>query len=96
MPSGPPQTSGPDKCKKCNGSGTVLTNHQLERCPRCTGDGIEPNQELTESQRQAIGATGGAALGFSLGGPAGALVGGLIGAALTSSEEDDEEEYDYL
>jgi hypothetical protein len=98
MPSQSPRSSDfPDECKKCNGSGSVFTNNQLQTCPRCDGDGLEPDQDLTESQRQVLGLSGGAALGFSLGGPAGALVGGLIGAALTSTQdEDDEEELDYL
>lgn len=87
----------PDHCTKCDGNGSILKNSGVVRCPRCDGDGLEPDNELSEEQRQALGLTGGAALGFSLGGPAGAVVGGLIGAALTSTEEDDdEEEFDYL
>jgi len=98
MPPKTPQGADfPDKCEKCDGSGTVFADNQLQKCPRCDGDGLEPDQDLTENQRQALGASGGAALGFSLGGPAGALVGGIIGVALTSTQEnDDEEELDYL
>jgi len=87
----------PDECQKCDGSGTLFKKGDLQDCPRCDGTGFEPDNDLTDEQRQVLGMGGGAALGFSLGGPAGALVGGLIGAALTSTEDDEDEvESDYL
>lgn len=82
----------PDKCEKCGGSGTSFANGNVEDCSRCEGTGLEPDNDLSDDQRQVLGLGGGAALGFSLGGPAGAVVGGLIGAALTSTEDNEDED----
>lgn len=82
----------PENCSKCGGSGIVqVDNSTLQQCSRCDGTGLEPEGELTEGQRNALGAAGGAAVGFSLGGPAGAILGGLLGVALSQQDDDKED-----